>query len=115
MGSLWPTTQLDGTQTWYWMLLLVTRDGQLGLSLWGATLTQTTKHVSSDWQFLKFIFKNVCGSVCVLVYAPFSAVVRRVLCVNAYGAGLVDRLLGTSGLGHCSHLTLELFLLWVPW
>lgn len=52
---------------------------------------------------------------CVLVYAPFSAVVRRVLCVNAYGAGLVDRLLGTSGLGHCSHLTLELFLLWVPW
>ena len=41
MGPLWPTTQLDGTQTWYWMLLLVTRDGQLGLSLWGATLTQT--------------------------------------------------------------------------
>ena len=32
-GSLWPATQLDVTQSWYWKLHLMTRDGQLGLHL----------------------------------------------------------------------------------
>lgn len=33
MAPLWPTTQLNVTQYWYWKLSLETRDSQLGLSL----------------------------------------------------------------------------------
>lgn len=31
IGPLWPTTQLIITQSWYWKLHLVTRDGQMVL------------------------------------------------------------------------------------
>lgn len=33
MKPLWPASQLDVTQTWYWKLLSVTRDAQLGFCL----------------------------------------------------------------------------------
>ena len=33
VGPLWPTTQLEVTQVWYWRLHLVTRAVQLALGL----------------------------------------------------------------------------------
>jgi hypothetical protein len=33
MGPLWPKTQLNVTQFWYWKVHLVARDDQLGLCL----------------------------------------------------------------------------------